>query len=356
MSQRQGAGSVREAHRFDEAALRTWMHAHVPDAEGALSVQQFEGGQSNPTFLLSLAAPSGAERRLVLRKKPPGVLLPSAHAVEREYRVLRALSGSAVPVPAALALCEDASVIGTPFYVMEHVDGALHMDVGLPKLEPAARTALYAGLVSTLAAVHRVDYAAIGLSDFGKVGGYLPRQVQRWSQQFDASRTGPSPAMDALIAWLPAHVPADDSTTLTHGDFRVDNLVVSRDPRPRILAVLDWELSTLGHPLADLAHACMPYHLHMPGRGGLLGIDFVATGIPSEAELVSAYCDAVGRAAPTDWPYFLAFVLFRMGSILQGVYKRSLQGNASSGQAAMYGAAVSILAERAAALVGISAG
>jgi len=351
-----GIGPVRDAHRFDEAALHRWLLAHVTGVAGPLQVEQFEGGQSNPTFLL-LSGSGDDTRRLVLRKKPPGRLLPSAHAIEREYQVLRALAGGPVPVPAALALCEDPSIIGTPFYVMEHVDGRLFWNVALPELEPAHRRALYRGFIETLAALHQLDWASLGLADFGKPGGYLARQVKRWSDQFEASRTGPAPAMDALLDWLPRHVPTEDTTTLTHGDFRIDNLIVSRrdGQPPRILAVLDWELSTLGHPLADLAHACMPYHLVLPGgRGGLRGADLATLGIPTEAALVDKYCALTGRTVPRDWPYFIAFVLFRMSAILQGVYKRSLQGNASSAEAVTYGAAVGVLAERACALAGIA--
>ena len=338
---------MRASHRFDEPALLLWLERALPDSQGPLSVQQFEGGQSNPTFLLHLA-----DRKLVLRKKPPGVLLPSAHAIEREYQVLRALRDSDVPVPDALALCEDPSVIGTPFYVMEHVAGEVHWNVAIPDATVEERRTLYRGFVQTLATIHGIDCAARGLSSFGKPGAYLARQVQRWTQQLHASRTGPSPAMEALVTWLPNHVPEGDLTSLIHGDFRIDNLIVAGG---EIRAVLDWELSTLGHPLADLAHACMPYRLTLPGgRGGLYQIDTTALGIPTEDELVAAYCELTRREVPTNWPWYIAFVLFRMGSILQGVYKRSLQGNASSEEAVTYGAAVEVLAQRACETVGIA--
>jgi aminoglycoside phosphotransferase (APT) family kinase protein len=345
-----GLGPVRSAHRFDEGALARWLREQLPDVTEPLTVQQFEGGQSNPTFLVS-----SGERQMVLRKKPPGVLLPSAHAVEREYAVLRALHGTKVPVPQPLALCEDATVVGTPFYLMEYVRGYLHWNVTLPEASVDERRAVYADFVRTLAAIHGLDYAARGLAQFGKPTDYLARQVQRWSQQFAASRTGDSPAMEALAAWLPAHLPSDDQTSLIHGDFRVDNLIVSPDGRGRVLAVLDWELSTLGNPLADLAHACMPYHLALPGgRGNLYEVDVRALGIPTEDELLDAYCAESGRKRPVEWPWLIAFVLFRMGAILQGVYKRSLQGNASSAQAQSYGAAVELLAQRGCETVGVS--
>ncbi|HJL18548.1 MAG TPA: phosphotransferase family protein [Sandaracinaceae bacterium LLY-WYZ-13_1] len=339
---------VSERHRFDVDALRQWMDAHVAPTKGELRVRQFRGGQSNPTFWVA-----DDERSHVLRKKPPGELLPSAHQVEREHRVLAALADTDVPVAEVRALCEDDAVIGTPFYVMEHVVGRIFWNVQLPDLSPDERSAVYEELVRVLAAIHSVDVEAVGLSDYGKPAGYVRRQVERWSEQYRKSETQTVPAMDALIEWLPENLPAHDETTLVHGDYRLDNLIF-HPTEPRCLAVIDWELSTLGHPFADLAYTCMLYDIAMPGVGGLLGVDFEATGIPSEPQFVARYRELTGRAEIERWPTFKAFSLFRLAAIAQGVYQRSLQGNASSDDAAMYGAAVGHLATIACNLVGIS--
>jgi aminoglycoside phosphotransferase (APT) family kinase protein len=349
----------RQAHRLDEATLARWLAAHIEGARGdALTVRQFEGGQSNPTYWVGVEGPAEAPLALVLRKKPPGELLPSAHAVEREYRIMRALAGTGVPVPEALALCEDASVIGTPFFVMRYVPGRIFWDPGLPEVKaPAARRAIYSDFIGALAALHRVDYAAVGLSDYGKVGGFVARQVQRWSRQYEASQTGDVPPMNTLMAWLGKNVPARDETTLIHGDYRIDNMIFTpEEEAPRALAILDWELSTLGHPVSDLGYACMVYHLALPGRGSLANLDFAAVGVPSQDEFVEEYCRLTGRGDVDDFPYFLAFGLFRLAAIAQGVYKRSLQGNASSESAGMYGAAVGLLADKACQIVGIRPG
>lgn len=356
----------REAHRLDEAKLAAWIAANVPHAPGGpIDLRQFKGGQSNPTYWIGLG-----DDALVLRKKPPGQLLPSAHAVEREFRVMRALAKTDVPVPDAVALCEDASVIGTPFFLMRYVPAKIFWDPSLGELgSNEARAAVYREYTTTLAKLHRVDVAAVGLGDYGKVGGYVPRQVDRWSKQYEASRTGDVPAMEALIAWLRGRGPSRDETTLIHGDWRIDNLMydvpevrpqAGRQPEgprtgstPRIVAVVDWELSTLGHPVSDLAYACMGYHLNLPGRGGLAGVDVRALGIPTEDEMVAAYCEATGRAKIDDWPYFMAFGIFRLAAIAQGVYKRGLQGNASSDEAQGYGAAVGMLAELACSIAGV---
>lgn len=339
----------KDAHRLDEDALGRWLAEHVPSVSGRIEVRKFKGGQSNPTYWI------GAEPdvELVLRKKPPGNLLPSAHAVEREYRVMRALAKTDVPVPEALALCEDASVVGTPFFVMRYVPGRLFWDPSLPDVAtPDERRAIYRELVRVLAAIHRVDVNEVGLSDYGKTGGFVARQVERWSKQYEASRTADIPAMEALMKWLAVNVPADDETTLIHGDYRLDNMLFAKDA-PSCLGVIDWELSTLGHPLSDLAYTCMHYHLNMPGRGGLAGLDLGPLGIPTEDELVADYCRLTGRSGIEAWPYFMAFGLFRLASIAQGVYKRSLQGNASAEDASMYGSAVSILAELACKIGGV---
>lgn len=341
---------VRDAHRFDEARLERWLRANVQGFADALQVRQFRGGQSNPTFWLS-----DGERGYVLRKKPPGPILPSAHAVEREYRVIRALADTDVPVARPYALCEDPAVIGTPFYVMEHVKGRIFFDPRLSGVPKAEQRALYDELVRVLAAIHRVDIDAVGLADYGKRGEYVARQLKRWVAQYEASRTDAVPTMDAIIAYLGANIPANDETTLAHGDVRIDNIVF-HPTEPRALAVIDWELSTLGHPLADLAYVCMLYDVNVPGLGGLGGLDPETSGIPSEAELVARYCELVGRAGGVpDLAYFKAFSLFRLAAIAQGVYKRSQLGNASSESAGQFGAAVAELSKVACRIVGISA-
>ncbi len=335
-----------ERHRFDADRLRDWMAPRVGPV-GPLTVRKFRGGQSNPTFWVA-----DAERAFVLRKKPPGKLLPSAHQVEREHKVLAALASTDVPVAEVYALCEDPDVIGTPFYMMAHVEGRIFWDVRLPDLARDERVAIYEELARVLAAIHTVDVDAVGLGDYGKRGDYVARQTRRWSDQYKKSETQPIASMDKLIAWLPENVPARDETTLAHGDFRLDNLVF-HPTEPRCLAVLDWELSTLGHPLADLAYTCMLYDMQMPKVGGLLGVDFEATGIPSEEAFVARYCALTGRDGVEAWPYYKAFSLFRIAAIVQGVYARSLQGNASSDDAAMYGAAVGAMSGIACELVGI---
>ncbi|WP_437331725.1 phosphotransferase [Sorangium sp. So ce394] len=346
----------REAHRLDEAALGRWLAEHVEGcAGGAVTVAQFKGGQSNPTYWVGVAGGDGGDLELVVRKKPPGQLLPSAHAVEREYRVMRALRDTEVPVPDALALCEDASVIGTPFFVMRYAAGRIFWDPTLPEVATAGeRRAIYADYIRVLAALHRVDYAAVGLADYGKVGGFVARQVDRWSKQYQASRTGEVPAMEALMRWLAANVPSNDETTLVHGDYRIDNIVFSSGPPHEAIATLDWELSTLGHPVSDLAYACMGYRINLPGRGGLAGVDVASLGIPTEDEMVASYCALSGRDGIASWPYFMAFGVFRLAAIAQGVYRRSLQGNASSEDAGRYGAAVTVLSELACGIAGIA--
>ncbi|WP_240002475.1 phosphotransferase [Oleisolibacter albus] len=329
-------------HRFDEAALWSHLTAALPDFRTPATLQQFQGGQSNPTFLITAAD----GRKLVLRKKPPGTLLPSAHMVEREYRVMRALAGTAAPVPSVRLLCEDASVIGTPFYVMDHVDGRVLTDVALAGMAPAERAAIYDAMNATLAALHGVDWQAAGLGDFGKPDQYVARQVERWSKQYAAARTDEIPAMDRLMAWLPRHVPAGDETTIAHGDFRLGNLML-HPTEPRVVAILDWELATLGHPLSDLAYNCMAYHLPAGIKEfpGLKGLDLPALGIPSEADYVAAYCRRTGRDGIPDWPFFLAFSFFRIASICQGVYARALAGNAADRKARMYGEVARATAE-----------
>ena len=319
---------VREHHRIDEGALAAYLDEHIDDDFGAMSLQQFEGGQSNPTYLVH-----GAARSYVLRKKPPGMLLKSAHAVEREYRVMTALADSDVPVPKTYLLCEDEAVIGTPFFVMANVEGRVVPANDLPHFSPEDRGALYDDFVRVLAALHKVDYEAIGLEDYGREGNYYERQISRWTKQYVASKTEEIPEMDALLEWLPANIPSCDETTIVHGDYRIGNCVIHLT-EPRIVAVLDWELSTTGHPLGDLGYYCMGYH-HL--RGGIDEFPEPGSGIPAEEEFVAKYCQAMGRESIERWPFYIIYNLFRTAAILQGVYKRGLDGNASSDQWPSYG-------------------
>jgi aminoglycoside phosphotransferase (APT) family kinase protein len=334
---------VAPQHAIDLERLGAWLGAHVAPLDGPLEAAQFKGGQSNPTYLLAAGA-----QRYVLRRKPPGKLLPSAHAVDREYRVIRALAATDVPVARALALCEDESVIGTAFYVMEYVRGRVFWDPRLPELEPAGRRAIHDEINRVIAALHSVDPAAVGLGDFGKTGEYIARQVARWSKQYQASETEKIEAMDNLIAWLPQNVPPGDETRIVHGDYRIDN-VIFHPEEPRILAVLDWELSTLGHPLADFAYHCMAWRIPPGVFRGLGGLDLASLGIPTEREYVEAYCRRTGRAGiePRDWEYYMVYNMFRIAAIVQGVMARALQGNASSAQALETGRAARPLAEMA---------
>jgi aminoglycoside phosphotransferase (APT) family kinase protein len=328
-------------HSFDAARLTAWMQTHITGFSGPIDVQQFAGGQSNPTFLVQAA--SG---RYVLRRKPPGKLLPSAHAVDREFRVLAALKDTPVPVAHVHALCEDDAVIGSAFYVMDYVEGRIFWDALLPEVPAQGRGDVYREMVRVLAALHAVDYAAVGLGDFGKPSRYVERQVARWTQQYRASETEKIDGIERLIEWLPGHIPADEQTSIVHGDFRLDNTIF-HPTEPRILAVLDWELSTLGHPLVDLAYYCMRYHLPVAEFRGLGGVDPKTYMIPSEAECVAEYCRLRGVApvAPKDWAYYSAFCMFRMAAILQGVMARALQGNASSDTALQAGRRTRPLAE-----------
>ena len=320
-------------HRLDEAALWKYLQQHLDDFSQPARLSQFQGGQSNPTYLIETPA-----NKFVLRKKPPGKLLPSAHLIEREYRILRALPETEVPVPRARLLCEDASIIGTAFYVMDHVDGRVITAVTLPNLTPADRRAIYTDYARIAAKLHAVDYKACGLADFGKPEGYVARQLDRWTKQYLASKTEENADMNALIGWLSSHLPANDETAIVHGDYRIGNTIL-HSTEPRIIAVLDWELATLGHPLSDLAYACMYYRIPASneGTGGLAGTDIAALGIPSEQEFIDLYCRFSGRDRIADWPFFLAFAYFRMAAITQGVYARALQGNAADRRAILYG-------------------
>jgi len=336
---------VLPAHRFDEERLGAYLAGRVPGLEGGrIAVRQFQGGQSNPTFRLDTGA-----GQFVLRKKPPGPLLPSAHQVEREYRAISALHGSGVPVPRPILLCEDPDVIGTAFYVMEFVDGRVFERPELPDLDPAERAAIYDAMNETLAALHRVDWAAAGLEGFGKPENYLARQIDRWSRQYRASIVGEAdPVMEELITWLGANIPAESRTTIAHGDFRLGNLLFAQG-EPRVAAVLDWELSTLGDPLGDLAYCCLPYHLPagLAGVKGLVGADLKTLGVPSEEEFVAAYCRRTGRQGIAGWTFYLTFALFRLAAIVQGVYARAVQGNASSANALEVGKRATLLARTA---------
>jgi aminoglycoside phosphotransferase (APT) family kinase protein len=343
-----GTRPVAPQHAFDQLALARWLHAHVKGFSGDLQVEQFKGGQSNPTFLLSAGG-----CRYVLRRKPSGELLPSAHAVDREFRVISALAATDVPVARAHALCEDTSVIGAMFYVMDYVEGRVLWDPSLPDMEPQQRRAHFDELGRVMAALHCVDPAAIGLTDYGKPGNYIERQVARWTRQYRAAETEKIEAVERLIEWLPAHVPPGDETRIVHGDYRFDN-VIFHPIEPRILAVLDWELSTLGHPLVDFAYHCMAWHMTAgEGTRGLKGLGLQALGIPSEAEYLQAYLRRTGRTEPVrpeHWTYFLVFGMFRLVGIVQGIKKRALQGNASSEQAIQAGSRARPLAEQAWAL------
>jgi aminoglycoside phosphotransferase (APT) family kinase protein len=321
-------------------ALAAYLEAHVAGFRGPLTATKFKGGQSNPTYLLEAA--SG---RYVLRRKPPGQLLPSAHAVDREFRVLCSLRNSGVPVATPILLCTDESVIGSMFYLMAFVDGRVFWDPSLPDATPPLRAQIYERILQAMAAMHTVDPAAVGLADYGKPGNYFPRQLSRWSEQYRASETRPIAAMDSLIERLPARCPADDgSVALVHGDFRIDNLMFARDST-QVLAIVDWELSTLGHPLADLGYFCMALRLpRNPALPGLGGLDRAALGIPDEAAMLARYAELTGRAIPEDWPFVLAFSFFRLAAIAQGVAKRAQQGNASSEQAVQAGSMTELLA------------
>ncbi len=343
-----GTRPVAPQHAFDEAALARWLRGRVEGFDGAMTVEQFKGGQSNPTFLLHAGG-----HRYVLRRKPPGQLLPSAHAVDREFRVISALAQTQVPVARAHVLCEDTGVIGAMFYVMDYVEGRVLWDPSLPGMEPQQRRAHFDELGRVMAALHCVDPVAIGLADYGKPGNYIERQVARWTRQYRASETETIAAVERLIEWLPAHVPPGDEARIVHGDYRFDN-VIFHATEPRILAVLDWELSTLGHPLVDFAYHCLAWHMAAgEGTRGLRGLDLESLGIPTEAQYLQTYLKRTGRSEPVsagDWTYFLVFSMFRLVGIVQGVKKRALQGNASSEQALQAGSRTRALAEQAWAL------
>ena len=334
---------VSEVHKFDENRLAQYLTSvGLNEFENGLEAKQFQGGQSNPTFTID-----GKKSRYVLRKKPPGKLLPSAHLVEREYRIMKALSQTDVPVPKLHHLCEDPAIVGTAFFIMDFLEGRIIDDTSLPgDFSAAERIAIFDSMNKALAALHTVDFKKIGLEDYGKPENYIGRQIDRWTKQFEAAKTDPIPAMDSLIEWLPQNRPHKDEVSIAHGDFRMGNLVL-HPTKPEVVAVLDWELSTLGHPLADLAYNCMPYSLPCDGTSlnGLIGLNFKDHGIPELSDYVSTYAKRTGKDSIPDFNFFLAFSCFRLASICQGVYARGLQGNASSENAIEVGAKAPRLAK-----------
>jgi aminoglycoside phosphotransferase (APT) family kinase protein len=330
------------AHLFDTEVLAAWLSTRIPDFATICSIQQFRGGQSNPTFLLETNS-----RRYVLRKQPPGQLLPSAHAVDREYRVISALTGSAVPVPRTHVFCDDASVIGQVFYVMDYVPGRVIADPRLPDCTPLERAAMYDAMITAIGALHALDYCAIGLEDFGRPSNYVARQVARWSKQYEASRLDDDAAMEQLIAWLPKLNPAVDHASIVHGDFRPGNVIFDAD-EPRIVAVLDWELATIGHPLADLGYFLMPFRLATIGTtNGLQDVDVAALGIPDERALLESYASAAGLPEVPDIDFYIAFAMFRLAAILAGVLRRGVDGNAADPRAIATGKACKHIAASA---------
>lgn len=320
-----GTQPVRERHRIDAARLAAWMRANVSGFRGTLDVVQFKGGQSNPTYRVEAGG-----TRYVVRRKPPGQLLASAHAVDREYRVLRALRDTGVPVPHTHALCTDESVLGTWFYVMECVEGRVFWEPSLPTCKPAERSAIYDSLCETLVRLHSVDWQGLGLADFGRPGNYFARQLSRWTKQYQASQTQPVPEMDALSEWLPRTIPASDETRLIHGDFKLDNTII-HPTEPRVIAILDWEISTLGHPLGDFTYLCMPW---LEG-GAFAGLDLEAHGLPSLDAYAAAYCARTGREGieSFDFDWYAAYQMYRAACIYQGIVGRVRDGTAASDNA-----------------------
>ena len=336
-----GVKPVEERHRIDAGRLEDFLKQKLEGFRGPLGIEQFKGGQSNPTYRITAGG-----RRYALRRKPPGKLLPSAHAVEREFKVIRALHKTGFPVAKPYVLCEDDAVIGTAFYLMDCVDGRVLWDPALPGMSKAERGAIWEELNRVIALLHGVDYKAVGLEDFGKAGSYIERQVGRWSKQYLASETEKVEAMDNLIAWLPKNVPATNETSIVHGDYRLDNAVFHAT-EPRLLAVLDWELSTLGDPLADFSYHCMSWHIPSTMFRGLEGLPLAELGIPVERDYVAAYCKRTGRTGvdPSTWDYYMAYNMFRLAAICQGIAKRIVDGTASSEHAREAGARARPLGE-----------
>ncbi len=334
--------------QLDVATLGKYLESHIPGFRGPVTAEKFAGGQSNPTFKLTAGGNS-----YVLRRKPPGELLKSAHAVDREFRVISALQATEVPVPRTYVLCQDDSIIGSMFFVMEYMDGRILWDPALPEAaNNMERAAIYDAMNATLAALHNVDVEAVGLADYGRPGNYFERQLSRWIQQYRASETQHLQAMEDLMSWLPANMPPDDgAVSLVHGDYRLDNMMFHAT-EPRVIALLDWELSTLGHPLADLANQCMAWMLPREGGiKGLAGVDRKSLGIPGDEEYIARYCERTGRDGIANWNFYLVFSLFRLAAICQGIVKRAQIGTASSSEADSRGNAVVPLAEMGAALI-----
>ena len=346
-----GTRAVSDKHAFDTDALTHWLQDHLPGFAGPLTVAMFKGGQSNPTYQLSTPAKS-----YVLRAKPGPVskLLPSAHAVEREFAVMRGLHGTAVPVPTMYCLCEDESIIGRAFYIMEYMQGRVMWDPALPGMTAAERSAIFNEMNRVIAALHSVPFTERGLAGYGKPGNYFERQIGRWSKQYTASITQPIPEMDKLMQWLPSNIPPlarDDSlVSIVHGDYRLDNLMFDAQ-QPTVIAVLDWELSTLGHPLADFSYHCMSWHIPPGDFRGIGGLDLAALGIPSEDEYIGLYCERTGLFQPeqlkAEWNFYMAYNMFRIAAILQGIAKRVEAGTASSAQAVSSAAGAKPLAKLA---------
>jgi aminoglycoside phosphotransferase (APT) family kinase protein len=328
------------APEFDAGKLDRFLRTSIARLEGPMALERIAGGQSNPTFFVTYDT-----RRLVLRKQPPGELLPSAHAIDREYRVMGALRKAGVLVPTVVLYCDDRDVIGTPFYIMDRLEGRVFHDGALPGVSSDERRLMYQSLAQALAALHNVDPASVGLSDYGKSGNYFARQIARWTRQWELSRTREDANIERLIAWLPENIPDDDVTVVTHGDFRVGN-VMFHEREPRVIAILDWELSTLGHPLADLAHACMGWHSGPHEYGGLTGLDLAALGIPSEAEFAQAYYEAAHHRLRMT-RFHMAFALFRFAVIFEGIAARAKAGNAADSNAAAVGPLAASFAEHA---------
>ncbi len=339
---------VRKEHQFNINSLVNYMSKNIDGFSGKLTVQQFVQGQSNPTFILD-----DGTKKYVLRKRPPGKLLPSAHAVDREYRIITALKDTDVPVPQTYILCEDESIIGTPFFIMDYVEGRIFRTPLMPEIQdPDERNAIINSMIDSLASLHRVDWDGLGLADYGKTGNYMERQIDRWTKQYEASKTWEIESMDKLIKWLPGNIPQDNSRTIVHGDYRIENLII-HPTEPKVIAILDWELSTLGHPLADLAYNCLGYHIpDFEGKGlSFVGQDIEKLGIPSEEESVNRYFEKIGQGRVKDWEFFLVFGIFRLVAIVQGVYKRGMDGIASSEEAESFGGLVRFLADIAWKLV-----
>ncbi|WP_025898126.1 phosphotransferase family protein [Sneathiella glossodoripedis] len=335
-----GTMEVQETHKLDETALKNYLEKNIEGFSGPLEVRQFKGGQSNPSYFLITP-----HKKYVLRKKPPGKLLPSAHAVDREYKVLSGLSGSGVPVPKTWCLCEDETVIGTMFYVMDFVDGDIEWDPALPHFTNDQRAAAFDSMNASIARLHQVDYKAAGLEDFGKPTDYLARQINRWTKQYKASETETIPEMNKLMEWLPKNIPAGDETSIVHGDYRLDNTIIDRDTK-KVIAILDWELSTLGHPLADFSYHCMTWRLEPELFRGLYGLDLKSLGIPAEEEYVQLYCSRTGRSEIPHWDYYMAYNMFRLAAILQGIMGRVVDGTASSQHAVDMGKKAKPLAKK----------